>query len=133
MGWIEDKIWQTHNNKFKIGGRETILYKEVLPRLLKKRAPFKDLGGTLRRNDTRYRWEYPEGNSLTYKHRIRDEKEVEKFCRKYHKDFGGTDPALEGAVGGQDPEQSEDSVDSQEEEEDKNRKKKKSKKDKTRL
>lgn len=38
------------------------------------------------------------------------------FWRKNYKDFGGTDPSLEGAVGGQDPGKPEESVDSQEEE-----------------
>lgn len=95
---LKDKILhQKGQVKLVIDDRPIKIFKEIPKRILKKRQNYKTVTEALRKNSIRFRWEFPEGITFTYKDRrktLRSVDELGKFWRKYKKELTG-EPTLE--------------------------------------
>lgn len=95
---LKDKILhQKGQVKLVIDDRPIKIFKEIPKRILKKRQNYKTVTEALRKNSIRFRWEFPEGITFTYKDRrktFRSVDELGKFWRKYKKELTG-EPTLE--------------------------------------
>ncbi|CAI5799322.1 glutamic acid-rich protein-like isoform X1 [Podarcis lilfordi] len=95
---LKDKILhQKGQAKLIIEDRPIKIFKEIPKRILKKRQNYKTVTDALKKNSIRFRWEFPEGITFTYKDRrktFRSVEELGKFWRKYKKELTG-DPTLE--------------------------------------
>nr|XP_034958711.1 troponin T, skeletal muscle-like [Zootoca vivipara] len=91
--WLVEKILQTKGKKkLRMEDTETVILKEIPPRLIQKRQKYQFLTKHLKAKKIIFRWEYPEGLSFFYKGRRRKFEnvgEADIFWRKYWQELGG--------------------------------------------